>query len=82
MSNSDDDTAYGMEQTSAQYLTFTTSMEPHETAPSNVDNAVGVALSNPRLSHGRRKMLDLVNKLHSTGLVIHHSELEPRVDSL
>ena len=31
------------------------------------DTAVG--LSNPQLSHGRRRMLDLVNKLHSTGCV-------------
>lgn len=45
-------------------------MEPDETVPLNIDNSVGVALSNPQLSHGRRKMLDLVNKLHSTGLVI------------
>jgi hypothetical protein len=29
--------------------------------------AEGVGLSNPQLSHGRRKMLDLVNKLQSTG---------------
>lgn len=27
----------------------------------------GVGLSNPQLSHGRRRMLDLVNRLHSTG---------------
>ncbi|KAF8911682.1 P-loop containing nucleoside triphosphate hydrolase protein [Gymnopilus junonius] len=30
----------------------------------------GVGLSNPQLSHGRRKMLDLVNKLHSTGVQV------------
>ena len=29
----------------------------------------GVGLSNPQLSHGRRKMLDLVHKLQSTGYV-------------
>ena len=29
----------------------------------------GVGLSNPQLSQGRRRMLDLVNKLHSTGCV-------------
>ena len=29
----------------------------------------GVGLSNPQLSQGRRRMLDLVNRLHSTGLV-------------
>ena len=59
-------------------------MEPQETAfsESKFDNGVGVGLSNPKLSHGRRKMLDLVNKLHSTGSVIHHFELEPRIDSL
>lgn len=33
----------------------------------------GVGLSNPHLSHGRRRMLDLVNKLHSTGCVSHSS---------
>ena len=27
----------------------------------------GVGLSNPQLSQGRRRMLDLVNRLHSTG---------------
>lgn len=27
----------------------------------------GVGLSNPHLSQERRKMLDLVNRLHSTG---------------
>jgi hypothetical protein len=38
-----------------------------------IDHTVvpGVGLSNPQLSHGRRKMLDLVNKLHSTGYVSH-----------
>lgn len=30
----------------------------------------GVGLSNPQLAHGRRTMLDLVNRLHSTGSVI------------
>ncbi len=68
MSNSDKDTLYI--EGSSTCLTFTTSMEPDETVPLNIDNSVGVALSNPQLSHGRRKMLDLVNKLHSTGLVI------------
>ncbi|KAF8959975.1 P-loop containing nucleoside triphosphate hydrolase protein [Flammula alnicola] len=32
--------------------------------------ASGIGLSNPHLSHGRRKMLDLVNKLHSTGVQV------------
>lgn len=30
----------------------------------------GVGLSNPQLSHGRRRMLDLVNRLHSTGVQV------------
>lgn len=30
-------------------------------------NGVGVGLSNPNLSQSRRHMLDLVNRLHSTG---------------
>ncbi|KIM36795.1 hypothetical protein M413DRAFT_448928 [Hebeloma cylindrosporum] len=30
----------------------------------------GVGLSNPHLSQGRRRMLDLVNKLHSTGVQV------------
>jgi len=29
--------------------------------------SAGVGLANPQLSQGRRRMLDLVNKLHSTG---------------
>ena len=29
----------------------------------------GVGLSNPQLAQGRRTMLDLVNRLHSTGSV-------------
>ena len=36
----------------------------------NSNNADGVGLSNPRLSQSRRRMLDLVNKLHSTGSVL------------
>jgi hypothetical protein len=35
----------------------------------NAANGAGVGLSNPELSHGRRQMLDLVNRLHSTGQV-------------
>ncbi|KAF8805241.1 hypothetical protein BYT27DRAFT_7224945 [Phlegmacium glaucopus] len=31
---------------------------------------VGVGLSNPQLSQGRRMMLDLVNRLHSTGVQV------------
>ncbi|KDR69881.1 hypothetical protein GALMADRAFT_128490 [Galerina marginata CBS 339.88] len=30
----------------------------------------GVGLSNPKLSQGRRRMLDLVNRLHSTGVQV------------
>ena len=33
-------------------------------------NGNGVGLSDPQLSHGRRTMLDLVNRLHSTGYAI------------
>ena len=70
-----------MEQTSTY---STTPMEPRETAFSDLvnDDSIGIGLSNPKLNNGRRKMLDLVNKLHSTGSVIHHSELEPHIDSL
>ena len=38
-------------------------------ADDNTTNGAGVGLSNPKLSHGRRQMLDLVNRLHSTGQV-------------
>ena len=38
-------------------------------ADDNAANGAGVGLSNPKLSHGRRQMLDLVNRLHSTGQV-------------
>ncbi|KAF9525001.1 P-loop containing nucleoside triphosphate hydrolase protein [Crepidotus variabilis] len=34
------------------------------------DNHAGVGLSDPQFSHGRRKMLDLVNRLHSTGVQV------------
>ena len=37
---------------------------------SSVTNGAGVGLSNPLLSQGRRQMLDLVNRLHSTGYVL------------
>ena len=43
------------------------SMEALNSDSNNVDGGVG--LSNPRLSQSRRRMLDLVNKLHSTGCV-------------
>ncbi|KAJ3508089.1 hypothetical protein NLJ89_g5947 [Agrocybe chaxingu] len=35
-----------------------------------LDANTGVGLSNPQLSQGRRQMLDLVNKLHSTGVQV------------
>ncbi|KAF8991466.1 P-loop containing nucleoside triphosphate hydrolase protein [Cyathus striatus] len=38
-----------------------------DVAPASSD---GVGLSNPQLSQGRRRMLDLVNKLHSTGVQV------------
>lgn len=37
------------------------------TPSSGMSSDVGVGLSNPQLSPGRRRMLDLVNRLHSTG---------------
>ncbi|KAF9555056.1 hypothetical protein CPC08DRAFT_643469 [Agrocybe pediades] len=37
--------------------------------PDSLDDEC-VGLSNSQLSHGRRKMLDLVNKLHSTGVQV------------
>ena len=30
----------------------------------------GVGLANPALSHSRRRLLDLINRLHSTGSVV------------
>ncbi|KAJ7900734.1 P-loop containing nucleoside triphosphate hydrolase protein [Mycena olivaceomarginata] len=36
----------------------------------SVDNDHGVGLSDPVLSQGRRRMLDLVNRLHNTGVQI------------
>ncbi|CAA7260359.1 unnamed protein product [Cyclocybe aegerita] len=38
--------------------------------PLSLDTNTGVGLSNPQLSQGRRQMLDLVNKLHSTGVQV------------
>jgi len=57
-------------------ISLTMSMN-HKTAPSTPestyslksDDEVGVGLSDPQLSDGRRRMLDLVNRLHSTGYV-------------
>ncbi len=51
-------------------------MSLHDSAPS-IDSSVspsvgegGVGLANPALSHSRRRLLDLINRLHSTGSVI------------
>ncbi|KAF8143506.1 P-loop containing nucleoside triphosphate hydrolase protein, partial [Mycena galopus ATCC 62051] len=38
--------------------------------PDNYQSDHGVGLSNPSLSQGRRRMLDLVNRLHNTGVQI------------
>jgi len=43
------------------------SLSPTNNSPSDSGDNVGVGLSNPQLSQGRRMMLDLVNRLHSTG---------------
>lgn len=34
---------------------------------SGIGSGVGVGLSDPYVAQGRRRMLDLVNRLHSTG---------------
>ena len=43
--------------------------QPTTPPMSNGNDIASVGLSNPQLSQGRRRMLDLVNRLHSTGLV-------------
>ncbi|KAJ3504231.1 hypothetical protein NLJ89_g8043 [Agrocybe chaxingu] len=49
----------------------TPSTSPTSEPSSDVDSApTGVGLANPQLSHGRRQMLDLVNRLHSTGVQV------------
>jgi hypothetical protein len=47
-------------------------MDGTSTSPpvKNVPNAVGVGLSDPEVSKARRQMLDLVNRLESTGWVM------------
>ncbi len=43
-----------------------------DTSISNISHSVeedGVGLANPALSHSRRRLLDLINRLHSTGSV-------------
>jgi len=62
---SDDDTAYH-DIRALSPDSFSSPTKEVETSSS--DNGVG--LSNPQLSTGRRRMLDLVNKLHSTGYVL------------
>ena len=47
-------------------MSFASTACPYEDVLAN--KSVG-GLSNPQLNHGRRRMLDLVNKLHSTGCV-------------
>ncbi|KAJ7288890.1 P-loop containing nucleoside triphosphate hydrolase protein [Mycena rebaudengoi] len=44
------------------------SSSPAQTSPGENDRGVG--LSNPLISQGRRRMLDLVNRLHSTGVQV------------
>jgi hypothetical protein len=39
----------------------------YHSSASDDGHGVGVGLCDPHHSHGRRQMLDLVNKLHSTG---------------
>lgn len=40
---------------------------PSSISDSGADRDVGVGLSDPQVAQGRRRMLDLVNRLHSTG---------------
>ncbi|KAF7366190.1 hypothetical protein MVEN_00496000 [Mycena venus] len=42
----------------------------HSDSSDDPESEHGVGLSDPLLSHGRRRMLDLVNRLHSTGVQI------------
>ena len=37
---------------------------------SGANHDVGVGLSDPQVAQGRRRMLDLVNRLHSTGWAV------------
>ena len=51
--------------------TTTTMFSEDEFSPLPVNSGssvIGVGLSNPQLSQGRRRMLDLVNRLQTTGL--------------
>ena len=49
-------------------LTQETTMSSEDELPHTSVGMVG--LSDPHLSQGRRRMLDLVNRLHSTGSII------------
>ena len=40
------------------------------TSPSTPSEDVAVGLSDPKLSEGRRRMLDLINRLHNTGYIL------------
>lgn len=46
------------------------SMSTPTTDFSEPEPATGVGLSNPQLSQSRRRLLDLVNRLHSTGVQV------------
>ncbi|KAJ7107917.1 P-loop containing nucleoside triphosphate hydrolase protein [Mycena epipterygia] len=48
---------------------FSHSSDAHSSAE-DPESDHGVGLSNPQLSQGRRRMLDLVNRLHNTGVQI------------
>lgn len=53
-----------------QPTALTTMDTPEPSAPdgdSGIGSGVGVGLSDPYVAQGRRRMLDLVNRLHSTG---------------
>lgn len=60
------------EKMSEDELDFMTSFSTTSMSIPNspVHGNQGVGLSNPQLSQGRRRMLDLVNRLHSTGCSI------------
>jgi hypothetical protein len=49
---------------------FDTEDVSSESSITSTEEGPGVGLSNPQLSQGRRRMLDLVNRLHTTGYVV------------
>ena len=63
-----------MSASDLEYISSATSSNDESMNPLDSDscptNDGGVGLSNPQLSQGRRKMLDLVNKLQSTGYAL------------